>query len=87
MSATCKCYAVCAKSEALQPISIERRKCTANDVVIDIKYAGICHRFVINFFSINSFIEIWYSDIHTANEDWGPISYPFVPGHEIGKNL
>jgi len=37
------------------------------DVVIEIKFAGICH-----------------SDIHTAREEWGPIQYPLVPGHEIG---
>ena len=27
---------------------------------------------------------ICHSDIHTVREEWGPISYPLAPGHEIG---
>mmetsp|Transcript_24235 Transcript_24235/g.33232 ORF Transcript_24235/g.33232 Transcript_24235/m.33232 type:complete len:359 (+) Transcript_24235:72-1148(+) len=27
---------------------------------------------------------ICHSDIHTAKEEWGPIKFPCVPGHEIG---
>ena len=27
---------------------------------------------------------ICHSDIHTVREEWGPISYPLTPGHEIG---
>ncbi|MGO4957650.1 NAD(P)-dependent alcohol dehydrogenase [Luteococcus sp. Sow4_B9] len=26
---------------------------------------------------------ICHSDIHTAREEWGPINYPLVPGHEL----
>jgi len=46
--------------------TIERRDLEPHDVLIEIKYAGICH-----------------SDIHTARGEWGPVSYPLVPGHEI----
>ncbi len=46
--------------------AIERRDLEPHDVLIEIKYAGICH-----------------SDIHTVRGDWGPVSYPLVPGHEI----
>lgn len=45
---------------------IKRRDLDKHDVLIEIKYAGICH-----------------SDIHTAREEWGPVDYPLVPGHEI----
>ncbi|RNB82130.1 NAD(P)-dependent alcohol dehydrogenase [Brevibacillus nitrificans] len=45
---------------------IERRDLQPHDVLIEIKYAGICH-----------------SDIHSARGEWGPVQYPFVPGHEI----
>lgn len=45
---------------------IEHRDLRDNDVLIDIKYAGICH-----------------SDIHAGREEWGPASFPMVPGHEI----
>jgi D-arabinose 1-dehydrogenase-like Zn-dependent alcohol dehydrogenase len=37
-----------------------------HDVLIEIKYSGICH-----------------SDILNARSDWGPSTYPLVPGHEI----
>ncbi|KUP22564.1 NAD(P)-dependent alcohol dehydrogenase [Paenibacillus sp. DMB5] len=46
--------------------AIERRELQPYDVLIEIKYAGICH-----------------SDIHSARGEWGPVQYPFVPGHEI----
>jgi uncharacterized zinc-type alcohol dehydrogenase-like protein len=45
---------------------IERRDLQPHDVLIEIKYAVICH-----------------SDIHSARGEWGPVNYPFVPGHEI----
>ncbi|MEB5793363.1 alcohol dehydrogenase catalytic domain-containing protein [Staphylococcus hominis] len=46
----------------------ENKRCDLDkhDILIEIKYAGICH-----------------SDIHTAREEWGPVDYPLVPGHEI----
>ncbi|WP_313813256.1 NAD(P)-dependent alcohol dehydrogenase [Glutamicibacter sp.] len=36
-------YAAPAAGEALQPIHIERRTVGAHDVLIDVKFAGICH--------------------------------------------
>ena len=63
---TVNAYAATSATEPLIPTSIERRDVGPNDVLIDIKFAGICH-----------------SDIHTARGDWGPASYPLVPGHEI----
>ncbi|MEU9283137.1 NAD(P)-dependent alcohol dehydrogenase [Streptomyces sp. NPDC048275] len=45
---------------------MERREAGPHDVVIEIKYCGICH-----------------SDIHHARSEWGPTTYPVVPGHEI----
>ena len=30
-----------------------------------------------------AFCGICHSDIHTAKSEWGPASYPCVPGHEI----
>ncbi|MEV4457913.1 NAD(P)-dependent alcohol dehydrogenase [Microbispora sp. NPDC049633] len=59
-------YAAPAAAEPLTPTIIERRDVGPDDVLIEVKYAGICH-----------------SDIHTVNGDWGPQSYPLVPGHEI----
>lgn len=38
-----KCYLAPAASAPLIPGSITRRACAPHDVVIDIKYAGICH--------------------------------------------
>ncbi|MGZ3805234.1 MAG: NAD(P)-dependent alcohol dehydrogenase [Pseudobdellovibrionaceae bacterium] len=52
--------------EPLGAYTFERRNPKEQDVVIDIKYCGICH-----------------SDIHTARNEWGPVNYPLVPGHEI----
>ena len=63
---TVNAYAATSATEPLVPTTIERRDVGAHDVLIDIKFAGICH-----------------SDIHTARGDWGPASYPLVPGHEI----
>lgn len=59
-------YAAPSAGQPLAPITIERREVGAHDVLIEIRYAGICH-----------------SDIHTVNGDWGPQSFPVVPGHEI----
>ena len=40
------------------------------------------------------FAGICHSDIHEAREEWGPVIFPLVPGHEIagvvvavGKNV
>ncbi|GAA5228483.1 NAD(P)-dependent alcohol dehydrogenase [Paeniglutamicibacter antarcticus] len=59
-------YAAPSATEDLVPITIERRDVGASDVLIEIKYSGICH-----------------SDIHTVRGDWGQVSYPLAPGHEI----
>ncbi|WP_077488344.1 NAD(P)-dependent alcohol dehydrogenase [Sinomonas mesophila] len=63
---TAHAYAATSATEPLAPMTIQRRELGAHDVLIEIKYAGICH-----------------SDIHTVRGDWGPASYPLVPGHEI----
>jgi alcohol dehydrogenase (NADP+) len=63
---TVNAYASPSATEPLVPTTIERRAVGPHDVLIEIKYAGICH-----------------SDIHTVRGDWGPQSYPLVPGHEI----
>jgi uncharacterized zinc-type alcohol dehydrogenase-like protein len=39
----CKCWAGLDSKSGLVPFEIERRSCGKNDVVIDIRYAGICH--------------------------------------------
>ncbi|MDR1712396.1 MAG: NAD(P)-dependent alcohol dehydrogenase [Propionibacteriaceae bacterium] len=31
----------------------------------------------------NKFAGICHSDIHTVRQEWGPIKYPIVPGHEL----
>ena len=61
-----KSYAAASAGAPLEPMQIERRELGAHDVLIDIKFSGICH-----------------SDIHQAREEWGPASFPMVPGHEI----
>lgn len=38
-----KCYMAPAAGAPLQPGTITRRAMAPNDVVIDVKYAGICH--------------------------------------------
>ncbi|BCW69138.1 NAD(P)-dependent alcohol dehydrogenase [Arthrobacter sp. NicSoilB8] len=63
---TVNAYASPSVTEPLVPTTVERRDVGPHDVLIEIKYAGICH-----------------SDIHTVRGDWGPQSYPLVPGHEI----
>ncbi|MFN7142601.1 MAG: NAD(P)-dependent alcohol dehydrogenase, partial [Myxococcota bacterium] len=59
-------YAAHAADRPLVPTTITRREVGPHDVLIDIKFAGICH-----------------SDIHTVRGEWGPATYPLVPGHEI----
>ncbi|WP_370552619.1 NAD(P)-dependent alcohol dehydrogenase [Conexibacter sp. CPCC 206217] len=63
---TVNAYAATAATDPLAPATIDRRDVGPHDVLIEIKYAGICH-----------------SDIHTVRGEWGPASYPLVPGHEI----
>ncbi|MDD9382986.1 NAD(P)-dependent alcohol dehydrogenase [Streptomyces sp. ZAF1911] len=59
-------YAAQTPGAPLARTTIARRAVGEHDVLIDIKYAGICH-----------------SDIHQARDDWGPGTFPMVPGHEI----
>jgi uncharacterized zinc-type alcohol dehydrogenase-like protein len=66
VSTEVRAYAAPAEGAPLVSTTIQRRAVGANDVLIDVKYAGICH-----------------SDIHTVRGEWGPQSYPLVPGHEI----
>ena len=61
-----KARAVFGLNEPFKATTIERRDVGPKDVLIEIKYAGICH-----------------SDIHTAREEWGQVTFPLVPGHEI----
>jgi uncharacterized zinc-type alcohol dehydrogenase-like protein len=63
---TVNAYAAHSATAPLEPTTIERRDVGPHDVLIEIKYAGICH-----------------SDIHTVRAEWGDITYPLVPGHEI----
>lgn len=59
-------YAAPSAAEPLEKTTIQRRDLGLHDVLIEIKYVGICH-----------------SDIHMLRGDWGPKTYPLVPGHEI----
>ena len=63
---TVKAYGATSATDPLVPLEIERRDVGPHDVLIAIRYAGICH-----------------SDIHTVREEWGPITFPQVVGHEI----
>ena len=40
---SCLCYAAKTPAGPFESFSITRRACGPNDVVIEIKYAGICH--------------------------------------------
>ncbi|WP_156761034.1 NAD(P)-dependent alcohol dehydrogenase [Microbacterium karelineae] len=63
---TVNAYGATSATDPLVPLTIERRDVGPRDVLIAIRYAGICH-----------------SDIHTVREEWGPITFPQVVGHEI----
>ncbi|MFF7129759.1 MULTISPECIES: NAD(P)-dependent alcohol dehydrogenase [unclassified Streptomyces] len=63
---TVPAYAATSATEPLTLTTVERRDLGPHDVLMEIKYVGICH-----------------SDIHNARSEWGPASYPMVPGHEI----
>ncbi len=66
----CKGYAAKAARAALAPFEFERREPRENDVVIDIKYCGICHS------DIHQARNEW-SDYQEE------CIFPMVPGHEI----
>jgi uncharacterized zinc-type alcohol dehydrogenase-like protein len=66
MTTLVNAYAAPSATEGLVPTQIERRELGPHDILIDIKFSGICH-----------------SDIHTVRGEWGPPTFPLVPGHEI----
>src|SRR5215475_14425393 len=63
-------YAALSPRAALAPYSFERRDPRENDVVIDIKYCGICHS------DIHQTRDEW-------SEYQEEAIFPMVPGHEI----
>ena len=67
----CKGYAALKAKAPLGPYSFERREPREHDVVIDIKYCGICHS------DIHQARDEW-SDYQEES------IFPMVPGHEIG---
>lgn len=66
MPTTVNAYAAPSAKAPFEKTTISRRDLLTSDVLIDIKFVGICH-----------------SDIHTVRDEWGAVSYPLVPGHEI----
>src|SRR5580692_3428166 len=66
----CKGYAAMKANDPLGPFSFERREPREHDVVIDIKYCGICHS------DIHQARDEW-SDYQDE------CIFPMVPGHEI----
>ena len=67
----CKGYAASKEKAPLGPYSFERREPREHDVVIDIKYCGICHS------DIHQARNEW-------SEYQEECIFPMVPGHEIG---
>src|SRR5690349_5804559 len=67
---TCKGYAAAKPKAPLAPYSFERREPREHDVVIDIKYCGICHS------DIHQARDEW-------SEYQEEAIFPMVPGHEI----
>lgn len=64
-----RAYGAAKATAPLAAINIPRRAVGPHDVLLDVLYCGICH-----------------SDIHQVRDewsDWGPTTYPCVPGHEI----
>jgi len=53
-----------------QPIKFQRRAPGAEDIVIDMKYCGVCHT------------DVHFSASHFAAFGMKP-EYPFIPGHEL----
>jgi len=59
-------YAAPAAGAPLEPATVEIRELEAHDVLIDVRFTGLCH-----------------TDVHLTRDEWGPGTYPMVPGHEI----
>lgn len=66
---TVAAYAAPVTKAPLERTTIERREVGAHDVLIDIKFAGICHSDI--------------HQAREAREGWGEAIFPMVPGHEI----
>ena len=64
---TAKARAVFSPTGTYEPTTIERRDVGVNDVLIEIKFAGICHS------DIHTVRQEWSDDV----------VYPITPGHEI----
>ena len=67
---TCKGYAAAKAKAPLGPFTFERREPREHDVVIEIKYCGICHS------DIHQARNEW-------SEYQEEVIFPMVPGHEI----
>ena len=63
---TVNAYAAVSAMDPLVTTTVERRDVGPHDVLIDIRYCGVCH-----------------SDIHVVRGDFGDMTYPLTPGHEI----
>jgi len=62
-------YAAHDETSPLAPFPFERRALRCDDVALEVQYCGICH-----------------TDLHLSRnawKEWGPTTYPCVPGHEI----
>lgn len=62
-------YAATRANAPLAPFAFERRALRADDVAIEILYAGVCHS------DLHQARDDW--------QEWNPTIYPVVPGHEI----
>lgn len=67
---TCKGYAAAKAKAPLAPFTFERREPREHDVVIEIKYCGVCHS------DIHQARNEW-------SEYQEEVIFPMVPGHEI----
>lgn len=61
-----KGYAAVKPEWKFTPYEFQRRAVGDHDILIEIKYCGICH-----------------TDLHMVAQDWSPMPFPMVPGHEI----
>ena len=69
-TSTTKGYAAASPTAPLAPFSFERRQPREHDVVIDIKFCGICHS------DIHQTRDEWSEALEES-------IFPMVPGHEI----
>ena len=81
-----KAYAANVASGPLTPFTVTRRACGPNDVVIAIKYAGICHSDIHQVRTCLVYLML-ITSLFQVRQEWGPAIYPMVPGHEIGGHV